>query len=285
MSATRNRVRSLIDRHGLRLKKKLGQNFLIDDAIIRKIVDAADITSDSLVVEIGPGVGNMTTYLLERAGHVLAYEVDRDLASVLQNEFEEHPRLTLIVDDVLKRRLDDDLEKLLNSFEEVVVVANLPYYITTPFLMKALEEARHIDRYILTLQLEVAKRLTAEKGSKDYNALSVIIHHLTDPQFLFSISQHVFLPKPEVKSGVIHLDVRSDHAPAELETFFDFVRSSFKQRRKTLLNNLHKGYTIPKDSLQNFLQKQGLDPRVRAESLSPADLKKLADAFVEYFFS
>jgi len=283
-TSTSRYVRNLLERHDVKIKKKFGQNYLIDDHILQKVADVSDIDDHTLVVEVGPGLGNLTRYLLEKSAHVLAYEIDDSLVDILHQAFPNTENLTLIHDDVLKRSLDEDIQTLSIDFDKVIVVANLPYYISTPFIMKGLETSSLIDRYVLMLQLEVARRLTASKDTKDYNALSVLIHQMTYAQFCFTLSEHVFIPKPKVKSAVITLDVKRENVSRETSLRTDFVKSAFKQRRKTLINNLHQAYGVEKEVLAQFLDSFGFDRNIRAENISPEEYQELADEFFQNIY-
>ncbi len=278
--STPKAVKELLAGHRIRLKKRFGQNFLIDDGILRKIMRTAALDENTLVIEIGPGLGSLTRYLVAAAGHVLAVEIDDKLVAVLKEAFADVQNFTLLHEDVLKVDLDEEMEKLDESYENVVVVANLPYYITTPFITNCLEKNRRIDRYVLMVQLEVAKRLTARPSTKDYNALSVFIHHHTEAEFCFRVPREVFIPKPEVGSAVISLTVKEKpDVPRETSRFHDFVRNAFAQRRKTLVNNLHSAYGVDKVKTGDFLEKMGYDRNIRAERIDPAGFVELAREF------
>ncbi len=278
--STPKAVKELLVGHGLRLKKRFGQNFLIDDGILKKIMRTAALDEDTLVIEIGPGLGSLTRYLFDAAGHVLAIEIDDNLVEVLEETFGDVKNLTLLHEDVLKVDLDEEIEKLDKSYGKVVVVANLPYYITTPFITNCLEKSERIDRYVLMVQLEVARRLTARPSTKDYNALSVFIHYHTEAEFCFRVPREVFIPKPEVGSAVINLKVKDRHdVPRETSGFHAFIRNAFAQRRKTLVNNLHSAYGVDKVETGDFLEKMGYDRNIRAERIEPDGLVDLAREF------
>ncbi len=280
--STSRKIRSLMSEQNLKTRKRFGQNYLIDDKILKKIVSTSQIDSKTLVIEIGPGLGSLTQYLVESAAHVLAYEIDESLVEVLQDMFAQNDNFTLISDDVLKRDMDADVQAHYGEAEKIIVVANLPYYITTPFIMKSLEESRKVDRYVLMLQLEVAKRLTASKNTKDYNALSVIMQYLTTPSFQFTVPNTVFIPRPKVDSAVITLDVKkSKYTLPETPELLKFVKACFKQRRKTLINNLHEAYGIDKETLKKFLHEQGFTHQIRAEAIAADELIKLGNDFLE----
>lgn len=280
-ASTKSHIMTMLKHHDIHIKKQYGQNFLIDDNILDKIIDAADIDDKTLVIEIGPGLGSLTKYLLAHAKKVLAYEIDQKLIPILEDYFKDQNHFTLIPDDILKRNIDEDIKPLLEGIEQVVVVANLPYYITTPILMKCLEESTLINRLIVMMQLEVARRLTARENTKDYNALSVAIQYRTHAQFSFKVPKNVFIPAPNVESAVIRLDVKNE-TPLEnkLELFFyDFIRQAFKQRRKTLLNNLSTAYQLEKKTVIEILETHGYNPQIRAEALTINDFIVLTKIF------
>ena len=273
-------IHDILKNNAITIKKRYGQNFLIDDNILKNIVDLGHIDDQTLVIEIGPGLGSLTQYLVDKAGHVLAYEIDRDLVPILNNAFQSD-RFTLIHDDILKRNIDQDIEKLNKSFDKTVVMANLPYYITTPILMKCLEESKRIHRMVVMMQLEVAQRITANKNTKDYNALSLLVQYRAHTHFAFKVPKSVFIPAPNVESGVITLDFGRKHqTQSDNEAFlFELIKAAFKQRRKTLLNNLSVFLNMSKEPLINQLQTLHIDPQARAESLTLNDFIHMANYF------
>ncbi len=270
--------------HKLHIKKKFGQNFLIDDNVINKIVDSAMIDKQTSVIEIGPGLGSMTMRLAKQAKHVLAYEIDDDLIKPLKTLFKGESNITLIHDDVLKRQLDDDINTYFDREDRVVVVANLPYYITTPILFKCLEESDKIDVLTLMTQFEVAKRLTASKGTKDYNALSVLMHYKTLSTFEFKVNRTVFMPPPNVDSAVIRLEIKRDRPRIDEPFFFDFIKEAFRQKRKTLINNLHQAYFIEKEVLKHMLSSLDIQATIRAEALGVQTLMNISERIRQDFF-
>jgi 16S rRNA (adenine1518-N6/adenine1519-N6)-dimethyltransferase len=269
---TSSHIKKKIQDKDFYIKKKFGQNFLIDQNILKKIVSVSNISKDTLVIEIGPGMGSLTEHLLDKAKRVLAYEIDPDLIPILQESFENHA-LSLIHADFLDRNIDKDISDLGEDFDRVVVVANLPYYITTPIILKALEESKQINELVVMMQLEVAKRLTSVPSTKDYNSLSVAIQYKTDAKIALKVPKTVFIPAPNVDSAVVQLQVKPmiEHEPNDEEHFFKLVRNSFVQRRKTLVNNLHSAYKKPKDFYITILEELGYVPNIRAENLSVDD--------------
>lgn len=275
---TSSKIKKTIKEKDFYIKKKFGQNFLIDQNILSKIVNTPTITDNTLVIEIGPGMGSLTEHLLHKAKHVLAYEIDKDLLPILEENFSNKP-LTIINDDFLNRNIDEDITNLKDTFDHVCVVANLPYYITTPIILKILEESTKVKEMVLMMQLEVARRLTSKPSTKDYNSLSVAIQYKTNAEIALKVPKTVFIPAPNVDSAVVKLSVLDELKvkPLNEEHFFKLVRASFTQRRKTLVNNLHTAYNKPKDFYINVLESIDKDPRIRAENLSIEDFVLLSD--------
>lgn len=273
-------TKSTIKKNDFYVKKKFGQNFLTDQNVLRKIVDIPTITSETLVVEIGPGLGSMTELLLNKAKHVLAYEIDKDLIPILESTFVGQ-NLTLLNQDILVSNIDEDITSISGEFDNVVLVANLPYYITTPIIMKVLEESDLIKQLTVMMQYEVAKRFTSKPSTKDYNSLSVVIQFKTSSELALKVPRTVFIPAPNVDSAIVKMDVKEklDYIPDDLDVFFRLVRVSFTQRRKTLVNNLSQGFSISKDELKDILVSLGHSPTVRAESLSVTDFVDLSNNF------
>ena len=279
---TKQTILKIIKDNKVVARKQWGQNFLIDDRILKQIVDASNINEDTVVIEIGPGLGSLTQYLLDQAKVVIAYEIDTQMIDILNQRFYKHPKLKLIHDDFLNRNIDEDIKSLVDT-GDVVLIANLPYYITTPILFKCLEESAKIKRYIVMMQQEVAKRFTASVNTKDYNALSVAMQFRTQTNYLFKVPRHVFIPEPNVDSAVISLDINSDVQLNDKLTqfFFSFIKHAFKQRRKTLVNNLHVAFDMDKPMIERVLENQGYPKRCRAESLSVDDLCRLSAIFYD----
>ena len=280
---TKSEINRQMKSNDFRTKKKFGQNFLVDQNILAKIVESSSITSESLVIEIGPGMGSLTEHIMRKAKHVLAYEIDKELMPILEKNFQEG-NITLINDDFLKRSIDKDIDSLEMSFDKVAIIANLPYYITTPIIFKALEESKYVEEMLVMMQLEVARRLTSKPKTKDYNALSVVIQYKTKPSIALKVPRTVFIPVPNVDSAVVKLivDNNREHKPSDEVRFFQLVKGSFKQRRKTLTNNLHEKYKIEKSVIIDILQNKGYDKNVRAEALTVEDFITLSDVFTTY---
>ncbi|MEW6771408.1 MAG: 16S rRNA (adenine(1518)-N(6)/adenine(1519)-N(6))-dimethyltransferase RsmA [Bacillota bacterium] len=263
-------VRALLSRYGVRPKKRLGQNFLINPGILGKIVAAANLTVADTVVEIGPGVGTLTRRLVEAAGKVVAVEVDPALVALLKETLSGFPNLYLVEGDALKADFNALVAAAGGAFP-YKVVANLPYYITTPLLTRLLTGNFKVALLVVMVQKEVALRLVARPGTKEYGALSVLVRFMAEPELVAVVSRGSFLPAPEVDSAVVRLTVRSS-APVAVpdeELFFRVVRAAFAQRRKTLANALAgSGLGPGRDAWPEVLARAGIDPMRRGETLS-----------------
>ena len=263
---------------GIHMSKKLGQNFLIDSDIVDGIVEAASITPGDTVLEIGPGIGTLTQGLAEAGANVTAVELDRRLLDVLAKTLEGYEHVRVVHGDILKI----DIAREINS-ERYKVVANLPYYITTPIIMKFLEERLPVDVLVTMVQKEVAERMVAPPGGKDYGALSVAVQYYTDPKIMFIVPPKSFMPAPAVESAVIRCTVRSK-PPVELtseKTFFRVVKAAFAQRRKTLSNALKAG-GMEKEAQEQILAKAGVDGMRRGEQLTIEEFAAVANAWEDY---
>lgn len=244
-------------------KKKFGQNFLIDKNITKKIVDISDIKDNSLIIEIGPGSGALTKELIKK-GQVIAYEIDTELKETLNKNFANIPNIDIIFDDFLQRDIKNDIKKY--KYEYLYVIANLPYYITTPIINKLIEERIDITKIVVMVQKEVGERFSAKPGSKDYSSITVFLNFFYDVKKLFIVSKNSFIPKPNVDSMVISFSKKPNKYNVKDETkFFNLIRDSFNQKRKTLKNNL-KDYDFSK--VEEILYKYGLPNNVRAEHVS-----------------
>jgi len=238
--ATPGRTKEILARYGFSFKKSLGQNFLIDTNILRKIVDAAGISGDTGAIEIGPGIGALTEQLARRAKKVVAFEIDSRLLPILADTLSAYDNVRIIHQDVLKADLHAVIAEEFAEVSDRMVVANLPYYVTTPIIMKLLTERLPIRGMVVMMQKEVADRLAAKPGTKDYGSLTIAVQYYTEAEVVMTVPRTVFMPQPNVDSAVIRLTKRS-HPPVAVEdeeVFFQVVRASFAQRRKTLLNNL-----------------------------------------------
>ncbi|MBN2504527.1 MAG: 16S rRNA (adenine(1518)-N(6)/adenine(1519)-N(6))-dimethyltransferase RsmA [Bacilli bacterium] len=268
----------------IRIKKHLGQNFLSDQNILSKIVAAAEIDPETYVIEIGPGTGALTEKLL-KAKKVLAYEIDKELIPGLTKRFSHSGNLTILNQDILSVDIDQDIEKHFGPKTRAIVVANLPYYITTPILMKFLETSKLVDKMILMMQMEVARRLTSKPNTKDYNALSVAISYRSSAEYLFKVPRTVFYPQPNVDSAVVSIKTRYSKPlmPNNESFFFVMVRNCFQQRRKTLANNLLSAYPkFERNQLETILSESKIDAKARAETLSLEDFIRLSDVLEKF---
>lgn len=267
------RTKELLQRHGFSFKKSLGQNFLIDGNILRNIAEAALLGPDKGALEIGPGIGSLTEKLAERSARVVAIEIDQRLLPVLGESLAPYPNVTVVHGDVLKVDLPALFRDYFTGLAGVSVVANLPYYITTPIVMRLLEEKLPLDSIVVMIQKEVADRFAAAPGSKDYGGLSVAVQYYAVPEIVAKVPPSVFIPQPNVESAVVRLRMR-DRPPVEVEDealFFDVVHASFAQRRKTLLNNLLQRFGSPsfdKEACRAFLEGCGITPERRGETLT-----------------
>lgn len=273
-----NKVKQILSENGLNAKKQFGQNFLVDNNILNKIVNSADLTCDSVVVEIGPGMGALTEKLLEKANKVICYEIDKDMVNILNNRFNHYlnNKLTINYKDFLKA----DLRKDLEGYQNIKVVANLPYYITTPILIKICEELPLLDEMIVMMQKEVALRICGKPSTKDYNALSVLIQYNHEATLLFDVNKGCFYPEPDVTSSIVRIKKISPRVkPINEEFFYTFNRNIFKQRRKTLVNNLKQSYSYTKDQIEEVLNKLNLSLTIRSEALSVEQIINLSDEF------
>lgn len=259
----------VLKKYDLRLTKTLGQNFLTDINVIRKIVEAGDIGSQDLVVEIGPGIGSMTAELATKAGKVVAVEIDKHLIPALQETLSGFSNVTLVHADIMKT----DIKSLVKDWKgPLKVISNLPYYITTPIVMMLLEGEIPWDTLVFMVQKEVALRMAGTPGTKDYSALSIAVRYYSDPKLAFMVSKNCFIPKPDVDSAVVRLKKRNLPFMENVnkDFFFQVVRASFGQRRKTLLNalGLQPWLMGGKERLRTVLEKLGIKENVRAEELS-----------------
>lgn len=270
-------VRYVVNRFGLRMNKKLGQNFLIRHSVVDDIADAADLSEGDPVLEIGPGIGTLTQALAETGAAVTAVELDDHLLSVLDKTLEHYDNVRVVHGDIMRT----DIETLMNH-KPFKVCANLPYYITTPIIMKLLEQKLPIERIVVMVQKEVAERMVAVPGHKIYGALSVSVQYYTEPKMLFEISPKCFMPAPEVTSAVVAMDVRRE-PPVDLmdeKRFFSVVKAAFQQRRKTLSNAL-KNTGMTKEQIANVLEAASIDGKRRGETLSLQEFADIANYWVK----
>lgn len=270
----------IIQKYEFMFQKKFGQNFLIDTHVLEKIISAAGITKNDCVLEIGPGIGTMTQYLAENAGHVVAVEIDRNLIPILKETLADYDNVTVINEDILRVDIKALAEEY-NDGKPIKVVANLPYYITTPIIMGLFESGVPIDNITVMVQKEVADRMKEGPGSKDYGALSLAVQYYAEPEIVANVPPNCFIPRPNVGSAVIRL-TRHKEMPVEVKDpalMFKIIRASFNQRRKTLQNGLGNASELPytKEQIAAAIAEMGLTPTIRGEALSLAQFAQLSD--------
>lgn len=274
----------IIQKYEFMFQKKFGQNFLIDTHVLEKIISAAGITKNDCVLEIGPGIGTMTQYLAENAGHVVAVEIDRNLIPILKETLADYDNVTVINGDILRVDIKALAEEY-NGGKPIKVVANLPYYITTPIIMGLFESGVPIDNITVMVQKEVADRMKEGPGSKDYGALSLAVQYYAEPEIVANVPPNCFIPRPNVGSAVIRL-TRHKEMPVEVKDpalMFKIIRASFNQRRKTLQNGLGNAPELPytKEQIAAAIAEMGLTPTIRGEALSLAQFAQLSDILGE----
>lgn len=270
----------ILRKYNIHFQKKFGQNFLVDEHVMRKIIKAAHITEDDCVLEIGPGIGTMTQFLCEAAGKVLAVEIDRSLIPVLENTLSEYDNVSVICGDILKQDIRALSEKY-NHGRPFKVVANLPYYITTPVVMGFLEKDTEVESITVMVQKEVAERMQAVPGSKAYGALSLAVAYYAEAYIAANVPQNCFIPRPNVASAVIRL-TKYSKPPVEVknkELMFSIIRASFQQRRKTLCNGIKNSAELNyrREDVENVLMKMGLESDIRGETLTLAQFAQISD--------
>ncbi|MDR0298582.1 MAG: 16S rRNA (adenine(1518)-N(6)/adenine(1519)-N(6))-dimethyltransferase RsmA [Streptococcaceae bacterium] len=277
------RTQDILRRHDFNFKKKFGQNFLIDHNILSKIVFAADLDKKTNVIEIGPGIGSLTQYLLEEAAEVMAFEIDKSLIPILDETLERYNNFQLVSADVLKVNLKDYIQKFEHPEYPLKVVANLPYYITTPILMHLIKSKVEFTEFVVMMQKEVGDRITAVPGSKDYGGLSIAVQFYMEAETAFTVPRTVFVPSPNVDSSILKMTRRISPLVEVIdeEWFFKIVKMSFAHRRKTLMNNLMQGFgKEAKPEIEKLLGNIEILPTIRAEVLTIQDFAKLSDALI-----
>ncbi|MBM7635139.1 16S rRNA (adenine1518-N6/adenine1519-N6)-dimethyltransferase [Geomicrobium sediminis] len=278
--ATPSRTREIVEQFDLKAKKSLGQNFMTDVNILHKFVDATGMTAEDGVIEVGPGIGALTEQLAKRAKKVIAYEIDQRLLPVLDETLKQYDNVEIRHEDFLKANLDHVFSEDFQSVEHVYAAGNLPYYVTTPILMRFLEERLPIKTLTVLIQKEVGDRLAAKPSTKAYGSLSIATQYYAETEVISHVPANVFVPKPNVESSIIRFTIRSEKAVQvkNEDAFFKLIRASFAQRRKTLRNNL-QSWSGNKEAVAQVFDLSGIDGGRRAESLSIEEFAKLADAW------
>lgn len=278
-------IQQLMKEHHISARKKYGQNFLIDANILRQIVEAAEITEEDLVLEIGPGLGALTEQLLKAAGKVIAVEVDQVLIPVLQENLKDYSNLVLLNEDILKVDLDALLQKEGDG-KKAKVVANLPYYITTPIVAELLEKQSSLESITVMVQKEVAQRMQEGPGSKAYGALSLLVQYYAKAELMMTVSSSCFIPKPDVDSAVIRLKIyEPKDRPVQTiheKEMFELIRAAFNQRRKTLINAVGNAANLSysKDQIREALSKMGKEETIRGEALTLQEFAELTELLI-----
>ena len=273
-----NDTKFIMDKYHITANKNLGQNFLIDDDTVSGIVDAANVSKDDLIIEIGPGLGTLTKELLDRAGKVICIELDKRMIEILNDRFSMYDNFKVLNDDVLKVNLKELIEE--EKVKTTKIVANLPYYITTPIIMKLLEERLDIETITVMIQKEVADRLVTAPGTGDTGAITYAIHYYTNPKRVLEVLNTAFIPEPKVNSTVINLEVLKEPKVAvkDEKKLFDVIKTAFMQKRKTLLNALANSNKYgSKEQICKTLELLSIDNRVRPEKLTLEEFAKIAD--------
>ena len=270
----------VLQKYNFNFQKKFGQNFLIDTNVLDKIIRSAEITKEDCVLEIGPGIGTMTQYLAENAREVIAVEIDKALIPILEDTLSEYDNVTVINDDILKVDINKIAQER-NGGKPIKVVANLPYYITTPIIMGLFESHVPLKSITIMVQKEVADRMQEGPGSKEYGALSLAVQYYAKPEIVANVPPNCFIPRPNVGSAVIRL-TRYEEPPVKVQDeakMFALIRASFNQRRKTLVNGLGNaaGLNVSKEQVQKALEIMGLSPTVRGETFSLEQFAQLSD--------
>ena len=273
----------IVKQYDFKFRKSFGQNFLIDANTVKKIIDAADIRDDDVVLEIGPGIGTLTQHLAYAAGKVIAVEIDDRLIPVLEETLADYDNIELINEDVLKLDLDELLAKHKDE-GRIKIIANLPYYVTTPIVMEFLERSELIDSLTVMVQKEVAQRMNADAGTKDYGALTLVVQYFSDTKKITDVSPNCFMPRPDVTSTVMQLKIKKERQQVDDEKLmFQVIRAAFGQRRKTLLNSLkNSDIAITKEKWEDILHNVGISSKVRGETLELKDFAGLADEVRKY---
>ena len=270
--------------HDFHTKKAFGQNFLIDSHVLNKIINAANVEKDDCVIEIGPGIGGLTEELARRAGRVIAVEIDKKLIPILKETLSDFDNVTILNADILKT----DISQVINDnsgFKSIKVVANLPYYITTPIIMEFLEKGYNIDSLTVMVQKEVAERMRSQPSKKEFGSLSLAVQYFSEPTIVANVPQNCFIPRPNIDSAVIHLKVLKEPVVQvkNVEFMFKVIKFAFAQRRKTLVNCLFNSgmFNMTKEQIIGVLLKAGFDSNTRGETLGLSEFAKISDTLLE----
>lgn len=268
----------VVNKHGFRFSKSLGQNFLIDDNIIDKIVEGANAGTNDKIIEVGPGIGTLTRALASKSEKVLVVEIDKSLIPILEDTLSDFDNIKVVNEDIIKADVKTLIDQNLDG-GPVKLVANLPYYITTPIIMRFLEESINVSDIVVMVQKEVAERMNAKPGKKDFGALSVAVQYYCDTEIVAKVPRHLFVPQPNVDSIVIALRVRPEkkYKVDNEELFFKAVKAAFGQRRKTLLNSLTSMGILDKSKISEVLLESNIDEKRRGETLSLEEFASLAN--------
>lgn len=284
--ATPTRTAEIMNQYDIKMKKSLGQNFLVEPSILDKMIQTSDITKNTTVIEIGPGIGALTEFLALSAKEVIAFEIDPRFVKILSNTLSEYENVKVVHEDILKVNFNDPEFDYLKDAEDLIVVANLPYYITTPIIMHLLDTDLPFNRLAMMMQKEVAERMTAEVGTKAYNSLTIAIQNKMEATISFIVPKSVFIPKPNVDSAVLMLR-RREKALVELENpreFEKFIQMAFTQRRKTIWNNVRNYYQngeADQTKLAEGFEQAEIDPERRAETLTVYEFEELFNKLSE----
>ena len=283
MKNTLEKTKNIMRINNIKANKRFGQNFLIDDNILENIVKSAEITNNDLVIEIGPGLGNLTEYLLEKAAYVILVEIDNNMINILNDRFKNNNNYILLNDDILKVNVDEIIEnienKLNRKFEKIKVVANLPYYITTPIIFKLLQNENRINEITVMVQKEVAERIVAKNKTKDYGILTLMVNYLGTSDIKLIVPNNSFIPAPNVTSAVIKITKNKRYTVKDEELLFKLINSSFAQRRKKIINSLEstKFLNMSKPELEKLFNECNISLNARAEELELQDYIKIVD--------
>ncbi|MFB1051082.1 16S rRNA (adenine(1518)-N(6)/adenine(1519)-N(6))-dimethyltransferase RsmA [Paraliobacillus sp. JSM ZJ581] len=282
--ATPTRTKEILNKYGFSFKKSLGQNFILDVNTLKNIIEVAGVSDKTAVIEIGPGIGALTEQLASHSKQVIAFEIDQRLAPILEDTLSEYSNVTIIYQDILKADVEQIVKAHFSNLQDIKVVANLPYYVTTPILMKLLMERLPISSISVMIQKEVADRMAAKPNTKSYGSLSIAVQYYTEASVALHVPKTVFTPQPNVDSAVLHLKLRETPLVEVIDEtfFFDLVQASFAQRRKTLRNNLTRYFSqdYSKEEIEVRMKRVGIDGTRRGESLSIQEFADLANTFL-----